>query len=881
MAQILKQSTAVDVLIGPFVDQTNGFTSETGESPSVKLSKNGQALAAKNDVTTPVHDADGYYNCELDATDTNTVGTMILTVAASANALPVRHEFQVVEEAIYDALFGASAAGFDANGRVDVGSWIGTAVTLSATTTLPEVDAKSISDNAAAADNVQANIGNLDAPVSTVDTVVDGIQTDLSNATDGLGALKALIDTAQADLDTITGTDGVTLATAQALYAPAKAGDAMALTAVAVDTIWDETLTAHVTADSAAVALKDTLADTNELQSDDVPGLIATAQADLDTITGSDGVTLATAQSLYAPAKAGDAMTLTAAATSAQLVDDIWDEVNNSGAHNVTNSTGKQLREGTAAIAISSGTCAATGQTTSNIRLAASESSTNDIYNHKRIVIAAGTNAGFDAIISDYEGTNKDATISPAFPAPCDNTSEYEIVSAIVHTETQTPGYVDGAVWIDSVSGVAGTELYVNGTADNPVTNFTDADTIAAGLGLNTYRVIAGASVSLAASMDNKRVVGEGYTLALNGQSVSWTVVEGATITGNDDGSNTTPTIYRRCEMGANTLGSHVLDGCRLTGTITLQEGADYWWDNCYSAVAGSGTPSVDFQSAVETKTLSIRRYSGGIEFQNLGAGSGTHTVSLEGMGQFVTNANCVGGTMAVRGLFTKTLNGSGLSLTEGARLDKDAVGDAVADEALAGHTTAGSLGKAIADIETDATAILGDTNELQTDWADGGRLDVILDARMAEASISTTGGAVDTVTSVTNDVGISATAVDNIWDEDIVAAHNTADTAGAILNNILPEKNAAFSDIEFLWVAASDHVTPVTGASTTSVTRSIDGGAFGSATGTLAEVGNGIYQFDASAADMNGSIITFRFVATGGTPGAPDDAFVTVKTTG
>lgn len=107
MAQILKQSTAVDVLIGPFLDLTDGSTAESAESPSVKLSKNGQALASKNDITTPVHDADGYYNCELDATDTNTVGTLILTVAASANALPVRHEFQVVAANVYDSLYAA------------------------------------------------------------------------------------------------------------------------------------------------------------------------------------------------------------------------------------------------------------------------------------------------------------------------------------------------------------------------------------------------------------------------------------------------------------------------------------------------------------------------------------------------------------------------------------------------------------------------------------------------------------------------------------------------------------------------------------------------------------------------------------------------------
>ena len=104
-------------------------------------------------------------------------------------------------------------------------------------------------------------------------------------------------------------------------------------------------------------------------------------------------------------------------------------------------------------------------------------------------------------------------------------------------------------------------------------------------------------------------------------------------------------------------------------------------------------------------------------------------------------------------------------------------------------------------------------------------------------------------------------------------------DAVNEIARAILPQINTAYSDIEFLFVAASDHVTPVTAASGTAVTRSIDGGAFGAGTGTLAEVGNGIYQYDASAADMNGAIITFRFTGTGGTPGAPDDRFLTIVT--
>lgn len=41
-------------------------------------------------------------------------------------------------------------------------------------------------------------------------------------------------------------------------------------------------------------------------------------------------------------------------------------------------------------------------------------------------------------------------------------------------------------------------------------------------------------------------------------------------------------------------------------------------------------------------------------------------------------------------------------------------IADAVLDEALSGHVVAGSLGKAVADIETDATDILADTADMQ-----------------------------------------------------------------------------------------------------------------------------------------------------------------------
>lgn len=68
--------------------------------------------------------------------------------------------------------------------------------------------------------------GGINTGAGTI-TTLDGLDTaqDAQHAT-----TQGKVDTAQADLDILTGSDGATLATAQANYAPAKAGDAMALT---------------------------------------------------------------------------------------------------------------------------------------------------------------------------------------------------------------------------------------------------------------------------------------------------------------------------------------------------------------------------------------------------------------------------------------------------------------------------------------------------------------------------------------------------------------------------------------------------------------------------------------------------------------------------
>ena len=91
----------------------------------------------------------------------------------------------------------------------------------------------------------------------------------------------------------------------------------------------------------------------------------------------------------------------------------------------------------------------------------------------------------------------------------------------------------------------------------------------------------------------------------------------------------------------------------------------------------------------------------------------------------------------------------------------------------------------------TQLTAIVADTNELQTDWANSGRLDLVLDSRMAESSIDTTGGVVDSVTQVGTVVGGATSAAQT-------TAQNDLDIiTGASGVNLLTATQASIDAIE------------------------------------------------------------------------------------
>lgn len=109
MTMWLKQSTAVTVKLGPFVDSTDGVTAETALTISqadIRLSKNGGNIAQTNNATGATHDELGYYDVPLDTTDTNTLGTLRVAVSESG-ALPVWQDFMVVPANVWYSLFGS------------------------------------------------------------------------------------------------------------------------------------------------------------------------------------------------------------------------------------------------------------------------------------------------------------------------------------------------------------------------------------------------------------------------------------------------------------------------------------------------------------------------------------------------------------------------------------------------------------------------------------------------------------------------------------------------------------------------------------------------------------------------------------------------------
>lgn len=206
----LKQSTAGQVrTLGPFVDDTDAKTPETGltiANTDVKLMKNGAASVNKNSGG-GTHRINGEYSFTFDATDSNTVGELKVSINV-AGALPVFATFFVLEEVVFDALFGASSVGpLTTLGTNAPANWINAAAIAAAALNgkgdwATEGDVYDLVESALSAYGVAA----FDTPMTlsaternTLAGVIDARLLDAGDATDLIASIVARIGNTNVD----------------------------------------------------------------------------------------------------------------------------------------------------------------------------------------------------------------------------------------------------------------------------------------------------------------------------------------------------------------------------------------------------------------------------------------------------------------------------------------------------------------------------------------------------------------------------------------------------------------------------------------------------------------------------------------------------------
>ena len=197
MSQFLKQSTAVTIMFGPFVDKTDGVTLETGAgiitsidhaTTGIFLSKNGAAAAIRSQAVT----AYGMFKVTLSTTDTNTVGTLDVLMAEAATFLPVHKSFMVLPANVFDSLMGTDLL------DINAAQWLGTAILAPGVAGTPDVNAKLIGGTAQTANDIGADVNDILVDTGTtldgkLDTIDDFLDTEIA-------AILAAVDTEVASI---------------------------------------------------------------------------------------------------------------------------------------------------------------------------------------------------------------------------------------------------------------------------------------------------------------------------------------------------------------------------------------------------------------------------------------------------------------------------------------------------------------------------------------------------------------------------------------------------------------------------------------------------------------------------------------------------------
>lgn len=185
--QYLKADTQTIVIVGPFVDATDGYTPETGvtlgaaDAAEVLKHNSNTVVDASGYTFSAITGADGMYALTLPASVLDTEGRLDVYVADTSVCRPVKHEFMVVSANVFDSLFAAATTDYLQVDSLQIDG-NATSAMLSGTTGL-NADVTKISGSATAADNLEASALGIDNSTVASGSSLTSVVTNLTEAT--------------------------------------------------------------------------------------------------------------------------------------------------------------------------------------------------------------------------------------------------------------------------------------------------------------------------------------------------------------------------------------------------------------------------------------------------------------------------------------------------------------------------------------------------------------------------------------------------------------------------------------------------------------------------------------------------------------------------
>ena len=594
----LRQNTgSQEILLGPFVDDTDGKTAETGltiANTDIKLFKHGATTLANKNSGGATHISNGNYYAVLDATDSNTLGILEVIVQVSG-ALPVRRSYTILTQEMYDTMVAGSATL-----PVNVTQFGGSAGTFASGR--PEVN---VSHFGGSAGTFASGIPQASLTTSAINAVADQTWDEAMSGHVAAGSFGARM---------------------QANHSGTMQAGSTSTTAVLASG-------ASASNDYYNNALLLIVAGTGAGQSQYISDYVGSTRT--CTMNGT-WITTPDNTSVYAVLPGGSIPGASAPSASDNATA-VWNAL--VASYTAAGSFGERfqsIRRNTAQAG-----------TLSSITLDASASATNDYYRYAMCYILSGTGAGQARQITAYTQSTKVANVSPSWTVAPDATSVFLLLPLGI--DAATVSTIAAAVWEEARGshGTAGTfGEYVladvrrlNGDAGAAAS--LEAAFDGTGYGFTNCTIPTVTTVTNAVSANVTQISGDGPAAdaleAMLDGTGGVTITAGLTgnITGNVSGSigsvtgnvggNVVGTVGSVVgAVGSVTAGVTVTTNNDKTGYALSGAGVDAIWDEAVTEPSGvfawaSATPRnmIAFLAQMTKNKQTLNRTTGAFALRN------------------------------------------------------------------------------------------------------------------------------------------------------------------------------------------------------------------------------------------------------------------------